>query len=99
MPYGEEAKDKIYPGFREFGILPEALINYLALLGWSKQDNKEVYCLSDLVGSFEIKSIGKSGAKFDFEKLIWLNSQHIQKMSSEEAVSYTHLTLPTTPYV
>ena len=98
LPYGEEAKDKIYPGFREFGILPEALINYLALLGWSKQDNKEVYCLSDLVGSFEIKSIGKSGAKFDFEKLIWLNSQHIQKMSSEEVVKRVSLLNPNSKF-
>ena len=73
-------------GFKEFGILPEALINYMALLGWSKEDNKEVYSLTDLLDSFEIKSVGKSGAKFDFEKLLWLNSQHIQKMSSEEII-------------
>ena len=78
--------DEKHLGFKEFGILPEALINYMALLGWSKEDNKEIYSLADLLGSFEIKSIGKSGAKFDFEKLLWLNSQHIQKMSSEEII-------------
>ena len=78
--------DEKHLGFKEFGILPEALINYMALLGWSKEDNKEIYSLADLLGSFEINSIGKSGAKFDFEKLLWLNSQHIQKMSSEEII-------------
>ena len=70
-------------GFKEFGILPEALINYMALLGWSKEDNKEIYFMNDLIKSFNVDSIGKSGAKFDFEKLIWINSQHIQKMPSE----------------
>lgn len=73
-----------FMGFREFGILPEALINYMALLGWSKEDNKEIYFMNDLIKSFNIDSIGKSGAKFDFEKLIWINSQHIQKMPSEK---------------
>ena len=58
----------------------------MALLGWSKEDNKEIYSLADLLGSFKIKSVGKSGAKFDFEKLLWLNSQHIQKMSSKEII-------------
>lgn len=72
-----------FMGFREFGVLPEALINYMALLGWSKEDNKEIYFMNELVKSFNINSIGKSGAKFDFEKLIWINSQHIQKMPSE----------------
>ena len=81
-------------GFKEFGILPEALINYMALLGWSKEDNKEVYSLAELMTSFEINSIGKSGAKFDFEKLIWLNSQHIQKMSSEEIIERISLLQP-----
>ena len=78
--------DEKHLGFKEFGVLPEALINYMALLGWSKEDNKEIYSLTDLLGSFEIKSVGKSGAKFDFEKLLWLNSQYIQKMSSEEII-------------
>ena len=78
--------DEKHLGFKEFGILPEALINYMALLGWSKEDNKEIYSLADLLGSFKIKSVGKSGAKFDFEKLLWLNSQHIQKMSSKEII-------------
>ncbi len=86
FPLEWRSGDEKHLGFKEFGILPEALINYMALLGWSKEDNKEIYSLADLLGSFKIKSVGKSGAKFDFEKLLWLNSQHIQKMSSEEII-------------
>ena len=86
FPLEWRSGDEKHLGFKEFGVLPEALINYMALLGWSKEDNKEVYSLTDLLDSFEIKSIGKSGAKFDFEKLLWLNSQYIQKMSSEEII-------------
>ena len=78
--------DEKHLGFKEFGILPEALINYMALLGWSKEDNKEIYSLPELMGSFEITSVGKSGAKFDFEKLLWINAQHIQRMPSEEII-------------
>ena len=86
FPLEWRSGDEKHLGFKEFGVLPEALINYMALLGWSKEDNKEIYSLTDLLGSFEIKSVGKSGAKFDFEKLLWLNSQYIQKMSSEEII-------------
>ena len=86
FPLEWRSGDEKHLGFKEFGVLPEALINYMALLGWSKEDNKEIYSLADLLGSFEIKSVGKSGAKFDFEKLLWLNSQYIQKMSSEEII-------------
>ena len=86
FPLEWRSGDEKHLGFKEFGVLPEALINYMALLGWSKEDNKEIYSLTDLLSSFEIKSVGKSGAKFDFEKLLWLNSQYIQKMSSEEII-------------
>ena len=81
----ENGEEK-FKGFKELGILPEALTNYMALLGWSKSDNKEVYLIDELIESFDIDSVGKSGAKFDFEKLIWLNAQHIQKLSSEDII-------------
>ena len=98
FPLEWRSGDEKHTGFKEFGILPEALINYMALLGWSKEDNKEIYSLAELLGSFEIKSVGKSGAKFDFEKLLWLNSQHIQKMSSEEVVERILLMNPSGKY-
>ena len=86
FPLKWENGEEKFKGFKELGILPEALTNYMALLGWSKSDNKEVYLIDELIESFDIDSVGKSGAKFDFEKLIWLNAQHIQKLSSEDII-------------
>ncbi len=63
--------------YREQGILPEALVNFLALLGWSTGDDQEVMTASDLVARFSIDRINKKSAVFDPEKLDWMNGQHI----------------------
>ncbi len=83
-PLNWEESEVVYKGFREEGYLPEALKNYLAFLGWSNDKEKEVYKMEDLINDFHINNINKSGAKFDPEKLLWLNSQHIQLMSDED---------------
>ena len=85
-PLSWEENKVVYKGFKEEGYLAEALNNYMAFLGWSNEDEKEIYSLNELVESFDIKDINKSGAKFDPEKLLWLNSQHIQSMSDENLV-------------
>ena len=83
-PLNWEENSVVYKGFKEEGYLAEALNNYMAFLGWSNEDEKEVYSLNELIESFNINGINKSGAKFDPEKLLWLNSQHIQLMSDED---------------
>ena len=83
-PLNWEESEVVYKGFMEEGYLPEALKNYLAFLGWSNDKEKEVYKMEDLINDFDINNINKSGAKFDPEKLLWLNSQHIQLMSDED---------------
>jgi len=83
-PLNWEENKVVYRGFKEEGYLAEALNNYMAFLGWSNEDEKEVYSLNELVESFDLGGINKSGAKFDPEKLLWLNSQHIQSMSNEK---------------
>lgn len=83
-PLNWEESGVVYKGFREEGYLPKALKNYLAFLGWSNDKEKEVYRMEDLINDFDINNINKSGAKFDPEKLLWLNSQHIQLMSDED---------------
>ncbi len=72
--------------YHEKGYLPDAVLNYLALLGWGSQDNQEFYRLPDLIKKFSIKRITKSNARFDAEKLDWLNAQHIKKMQPDEYV-------------
>lgn len=66
--------------FRRDGYLPEALINFVALLGWNDQSNQEVYDLAGLTSAFSIDRVQKGGAVFDTEKLRWLNGQHIRRM-------------------
>lgn len=67
--------------FRERGILPEVLLNYLALLGASFGEGKEVFTTGEMIQAFSLDRAGKSGAIFDEDKLIWLNSLYIRKES------------------
>ncbi len=67
--------------FRDMGYLPEAFANYMAFLGWSsKTSDSEILSLEEISKTFELSDINKSGAKFNWEKLNWINSQYIKKM-------------------
>ena len=73
-------------GFKEQGFLPEGLINYLALLGWSNESDKEKYTLKELVAGFDSNRIQKSGARFDIKKATWINHLHIQDCSPKKII-------------
>lgn len=79
---GETAEDS-FTGFRETGFLPEATINFLALLGWHPADERELFSLDELIEAFSIDHIGKSGARFDFDKAKWFNQQYIHASDNE----------------
>lgn len=66
------------------GYLPEALVNFLALLGWSPDDNKEVRPLSEIVEKFDLTKLSRSPAVFDDEKLAWMNGEYIKAMEIKE---------------
>ncbi len=71
--------------FREMGYLPNAMANYMALLGWSvKADDNEIQTIDDIAKKFQFKDINKAGAKFNWEKLNWINSQYIKKMEVKD---------------
>ncbi|KAJ1395458.1 Rossmann-like alpha/beta/alpha sandwich fold [Sesbania bispinosa] len=70
--------------FREMGYLPEAMVNYLALLGWGDGTENEFFTLDQLVEKFTIERVNKSGAVFDSAKLRWMNGQHLRARPSEE---------------
>jgi glutamyl-tRNA synthetase len=73
--------------YREQGYLPEALVNFVALLGWSPGDDREVLSREELVEAFSLEGIGKSGAVFDSEKLNWMNGVYLRSMGVEEYVA------------
>lgn len=66
------------------GYLPEAIINYIALLGWCPKDNREIFTLDELAETFDISGISKSPAVFDYDKLEWFNGEYIKAMTDEE---------------
>ncbi len=71
--------------FKEMGYLPDALVNYMAFLGWSiKSGEKEIQSLEQISNIFDLSQINKAGAKFSWEKLNWINSQYIKKMDSNK---------------
>ncbi|CAL5328786.1 unnamed protein product [Camellia sinensis] len=70
--------------FREMGYLPQAMVNYLALLGWGDGTENEFFTLEQLVEKFSIDRVNKSGAIFDSTKLRWMNGQHLRSLPSEE---------------
>lgn len=70
--------------FREQGFLPEALVNFLALLGWSMPDEREIFSLQDLVDNFTWSRFSPVGPVFDLDKLDWLNHQYVQALPAEE---------------
>jgi nondiscriminating glutamyl-tRNA synthetase len=74
--------------FRAAGFLPEALVNYMALLGWSPGNDQEVFTRQELVEQFSLDRIGKSGAVFDAEKLRWLNGVHLRALSDDAFVQW-----------
>lgn len=73
------------------GYLPQAIINYIALLGWCPKDNKEIFSLEELVEVFSVDGICKSPAVFDYDKLNWFNAEYIRAMSLAE---FAKLALP-----
>ena len=76
--------------FIDKGYLKDAIINFIALLGWHPSGNKELFDLNYLLGAFSIDRLQKSGAIFDIKKLDWMNSQYIKKLSSKEILDVLH---------
>ena len=75
---------EVSSGYRESGYLPEAVINFLALLGWNPGNDQEILSMDDLIRLFDLHRCSKAGAKFDYKKGIWFNHQYIQRKPDEE---------------
>jgi glutamyl-tRNA synthetase len=79
-------------GYREAGYFPEAVVNFLALLGWHAETDQEFFSMEELIEAFSLERVSKSGAKFDYEKGKWFNHEYLIRKSDEELAT---LLMPT----
>ncbi len=75
---------EVFLGYREWGFLPDAFINMLALLGWNPGTNQEILSKEELIRLFDMEKVNKSGARFDPEKAKWFNQQYLRKLTDDE---------------
>lgn len=80
--------DANFEDFTARGFLPQAIVNYIALLGWSPKDNREKLSMDELKCMFNVEGISKSGSIFDEAKLKWLNGEYLKEMSADEFLSF-----------
>ncbi len=83
FPLQWQTESGMTPGYKEAGFFPEAVINFLALLGWNDGTEQEIFSMNQLIDKFDLSRIHKAGAKFDPEKNKWFNHQYLQKESNE----------------
>lgn len=79
-----ETPEDSFEGFKEFGFLPDATLNFLAFLGWNDGTDREIFSLEELVEAFDLESIVKAGARFDIDKAKWFNQQYIIDANTAE---------------
>lgn len=84
LEFHNQKDGTVSSGYRESGYYPEAVINFLALLGWHNTGDQEMYTMDELIEQFSLERVSKSGAKFDFEKGKWFNHQYLQLRSNEQ---------------
>lgn len=82
-----------YEDLIEQGFLSDAVVNFVALLGWSPEDNQEIMSMDELIAKFDYKHISKSPAVFDYTKLKWMNGEYIKKLSADDFYAYAESAL------
>lgn len=80
---GKRDEGALIHEYRDAGFLPEAVNNYMALLGWSAKDDTEIFTMAELTERFDIPGVTKSNSKFDFAKCKWVNAEHLKRLSPE----------------
>ena len=84
LEFHNQKDGSVSSGYRESGYFPEAVINFLALLGWHNTGDQELFSMDELIQQFSLDRVSKAGAKFDYEKGKWFNHQYLQLKSNEE---------------
>jgi glutamyl-tRNA synthetase len=80
--------------YRNEGYLPEAMMNFLALIGWNPGTDQEIFSLTELIEAFDIAKIQRAGGAFNEEKLLWMNKEHLLKKTQTEKDTYVKSALP-----
>ncbi|MCK9480816.1 MAG: glutamate--tRNA ligase [Bacteroidia bacterium] len=83
LEWKDPITEEVSSGYRENGYEPQAVINFLALLGWHPSDNQEIFSIDELIHAFSLERISKNGAKFDIDKAKWFNHQYLMQRSNE----------------
>ncbi|AXG68916.1 glutamate--tRNA ligase [Kordia sp. SMS9] len=83
LEWNDPKTEETFDGFREDGYFEDALINFLAFLGWNPGTEQEIFSLNDLIEEFDLERINKAGARFDIDKMKWFNQQYMQLKSNE----------------
>lgn len=92
LEWHDPKSGEVSSGYREKGYLPEAVINFLALLGWNPGDDQELMSLSEMVQKFDLAKCSKNGARFDYVKGFWFNREYLMRRSDDElAPAFVHL--------
>lgn len=91
----DEQNGEVSIGYREAGYLPEALINFLALLGWNPGTEKELFTMDELIREFSLERINKAGARFDIQKAQWFNQQYLRAKTDDQLADYLLSSLST----
>lgn len=97
MNFTDPVTGEMSPGYKEAGYLPGAFVNFLALLGWSPADNKEILSLEEMAAEFDLHKVHKAGARFSKEKADWFNQQYIQMKTDEEMLAILKELYPELP--
>lgn len=84
LSWKDRKSDETFSGYREAGYFPEAVVNFLALLGWNPGTEQEIFSMQELIDTFSLDRVSKSGAKFDYEKGKWFNHKYLQSKPLDE---------------
>ncbi|HNX89971.1 MAG TPA: glutamate--tRNA ligase family protein, partial [Paludibacteraceae bacterium] len=92
LDWEDPKTEAVSSGYREAGYFPEAVVNFLALLGWNPGTEQELFSMQELIEQFSLQRVSKSGAKFDYEKGKWFNHKYLQMKPNEELADiYQHI--------
>lgn len=88
LEWRDPASGELSSGYREAGYLPEAVVNFLALLGWNSGTDQELFSMEELIERFTLERCNKSGARFDYAKAKWFNHQYVQRAPAEALMAW-----------